>query len=66
MAEKPRPAIGKVITISLKKTPTHHRERVLKDYAGLKNGDALELDAEDLGQRTLCVLGSLEKAEENG
>ena len=62
-AEKPEAAIGKVITISLKKIPKHHHERVMKDYANLKNGDALVLDAEDLGQSTLCVLEELKKGK---
>ena len=55
-AENPKESVGKTVILSLKKIPPHHGERVLANYREAKPGDAVELEAFDLGEKTLCIL----------
>ena len=54
-AEEPGKAIGQTLVLSLEKLSAHHRERILTNYRGLKEGETIELEAFDLGGKTLCV-----------
>ncbi len=62
-AENPQRAVGKTITLNLKRIPAHHRERIMKHYAGLRPGDQIELEASDRGDEVLSVTEWLRKAE---
>ena len=65
-APNPEKAIGKVIKLNLDKTAGHHRERIMNDYRGMKNGDKIELEAFDLGGSSLSVMEWLKKIEKPG
>ena len=62
-AENPKAAIGKTITLNLDKVCDHHRKTIMKNYRELKNGDQIELEAFDLGGKTLSVKEWLKKTE---
>ena len=65
-AEKPQDAIGLTFGLSLTKLTPHHGERIWKNYRGLKVGDAIELEAFDLGGDLLFVKEWLRKVETDG
>lgn len=62
-AEDPKKAVGQALTLNLKKISDHHRDRIMKNFSGLKKGDQIELEAFDLGEKTLCIKEWLQKAE---
>ena len=62
-AKEPQKAVGLTLRLSLRKVSAHHGARIMKNYRGLKNGDAIELEAFDLGGSTLCVKEWLKKVE---
>lgn len=62
-AENPKDAIGKTITLNLDKVSDHHRKTIMKNYRELRNGDPIELEAFDLGGKTLSVKEWLKKTE---
>lgn len=62
-AENPKSATGKTLTLNLDKVSDHHRKRIMKNYRELKNGDQIELEAFDLGGKTLSVKEWLKKTE---
>jgi len=61
-AEDPKKAVGRTLTLNLKKVSDHHRDRIMKNFRGLKKGDQIELEAFDLGEKTLCIKEWLQKA----
>jgi len=61
-AENPKAAVGKTLTLNLNKVSDHHRERIMKNFRGLKRGDRIEVEAFDLGSDTLCIKEWLKKA----
>ena len=62
-AENPKKAVGAELTLNLKKLSDHHRERIMADFASLKEGDKIDLEAFDLGDQTLCIREWLRKVE---
>ena len=60
-AKHPEKAVGMTLTLNLNRISAHHRKKILKNYAELKNGDEIELEAFDLGDRTLSVMEWLKK-----
>ena len=65
-AENPKKAVGVELTLNLKKVSDHHRERIMANFASLKEGDKIELEAFDLGEQTLCIKEWLRKVEPKG
>ena len=65
-AEKPEAAVGETIALTLKDISAHHRERLMKNYRGLKVGDDIELEAFDLGGKNLAVKEWLKKVGAEG
>ena len=63
-AKEPAKAVGQTLVLSLEKLDGGHGGRVLTNYRGLKVGDAIELEAFDLGGKTLCVQEWLRKRED--
>jgi len=61
-AENPKEAVGQTLILNLKKVSDHHRGRIMKNFRGLKKGDQIELEAFDLGEKTLCIKEWLQKA----
>ena len=61
-AEDPGKAVGQTLVLSLKRLSDHHRERIMANYRGLKEGDDIELEAFDLGEKALCVNEWLRKS----
>ena len=62
-AENPKKAVGKKILLNLDKVSIHHEGRVTKNYRGLKKGDRIELEAFDLGGKSLSIKEWLKKVE---
>ena len=62
-AENPKKAIGKTILLNLEKVSGHHNNRIIKNFKTLKNGDQIELEAFDMGQKTLGIKEWLKKTE---
>ncbi|MGB1124673.1 MAG: hypothetical protein ACPG4Q_05655, partial [Phycisphaeraceae bacterium] len=62
-AENPEQAIGKTVTLSLANLIKHHEEKIRKNYAGLKSGDMIEVEAFDEGGNKLFVKEALKKIE---
>lgn len=65
-AENPEAAVGETITLDLNHLKPHHRERILSNYKGLKEGDEIVLEAFDLGGKTLSINESLKKVGAEG
>ena len=65
-AENPGAAVGETIVLTLKDISAHHRERLMKNYRGLKVGDDIELEAFDLGGKYLAVKEWLKKVGAEG
>lgn len=62
-AENPSKAKGKVVKASLDKVSDHHGERIMKNFRELKEGDMIEVELFDLGEKSLCVKEWLREAE---
>ena len=62
-AEQPDKAVGKILTVDLSEVSDHHGERIRKEFAALKVGDAIEVELFDLGKKTLIVKEWLKKVE---
>ena len=62
-AEQPEKAVGKTLTVDLSEVSDHHGERIRKEFAALKVGDAIEVELFDLGKKTLIVKEWLKKVE---
>lgn len=63
-AENPKKAIGKTIVLNLEKVSGHHSSRIMKNFKSLMNGDQIELEAFDMGQKTLGIKEWLKKTED--
>ena len=61
--ENPEKAVGRTFSLSLEKVSEHHGKKIMDSYRGLKEGDRIELEAFDLGEKTLCVKEWLQKAK---
>ena len=62
-AENPKKAVGKTLLLNLDKVSSHHEGRVMKNFRGLKKGDRIELEAFDLGGKSLSIKEWLKKVE---
>ena len=62
-AENPSKAKGKVVKASLDKVSDHHGEKIMKNFRELKEGDKIEVELFDLGEKSLCVKEWLREAE---
>jgi hypothetical protein len=62
-AENPKEAVGQTLILNLNKVSDHHRKRIMKNFRGLKEGDQIELEAFDLGEKTLCIKEWLRKVK---
>jgi len=60
-AENPKKAVGKILKLNLAKVSDHHSSRIMKHFQNMKEGDQIELEAFDLGQKTLCIKEWLRK-----
>jgi len=60
-AANPKAAVGETLTLSLGKVTAHHGSRIMRNYQGMEAGDAIELEAFDLGGGTLAVKEWLKK-----
>ncbi len=65
-AENPQKAVGQVITLNLNGLRPHHRERIMKNYGRLREGDEIELEAFDRGAGTLSLDGWLKPVGAEG
>ncbi len=61
-AENPKKVVGQTIVLNLEKVSGHHNERIMKNFKMLKNGDQIEVEAFDLGLKTLSIKEWLKKA----
>ena len=64
-AENPEQAIGKTVTLSLANLIKHHEEKIRKNYAGLKAGDIIEVEALDECVNKLFIKEALKNIEKS-
>ena len=64
-AANPKAAVGQTLTLNLGNVSAHHGARIMQNYRGMKEGDAIELEAFDLGGETLAVKEWLRKIGDN-